>query len=331
MPRLAFRLAAAFLAFLAGLGAEQFVRVSRSQLDERRTTSAPPTNHPLEQATASTSRSGVNVPQADSVTGTVASLHQIKTIEDFGIPSAARPLLTRLKHQIRDVIAETINAKGNESLPPESLRRTVWDQLATRGVTIEQPRDGTIDEDSIESSYSFGEVYDIEIQKPNSSPELLAVTTTLQIPCGSDSSLYVFQRSDQPWKLVLAQEANDYAEVSGAQGIFSYAISPAETDNNFFVVTVNVNPWCTSNWQSIRYSVLRIGLGAYQPRMLVSGEQTIYLGVGPPPYRLEVGRKWFSITFEGDSSDAEVMNGINSRKHVVKYMILGDRARRVRS
>ena len=331
MSRLAFRLVAAFLAFLIGLGAEQFVRFSRSQPVERLTKSAPPANLPLEQETGSTSGTCSNGSQADSLVSTIACLHQIKTSEDFSVPLAAQPLLTRLKHQIRDLIAETINAEGNKSSSPELLRKTLWDHLATRGVTIEQSRDGDIDEGSIESGYSFGEVYDIEVQRPAGHPDLIAITTTLEIPCGRDSSLYVFQRTIQQWKLVLAQEANDYDEISGAQGLFSYAISPADTENNLFVVTANVTPWCSSNWQGIRYSVVRIGSSAYQPWLLVGAEQTIYLGVEPPPYRLEVGRKWFSITFDGDASDVEIMNGINSRKHVVKYMVDGDRARRVSS
>jgi hypothetical protein len=225
------------------------------------------------------------------------------------------------------LIAETINAPGSQSQAAESLRGALWDELATRGVKVERLKDGPLNEDDRDNN-SFGEVVDVQVQRPPGH-DLITVTTTLAIPCGNDTSLYVFQRKDNKWILALAQEANEYENISGAQGSFDYAISPADTKGNFFVVTVNVNPWCSSNWQAIRYSAMEISSTAYQPRLLAAGEETIYLGVDPPIYKLEVARKWFSITFEGNSSGAGVANGFNSRLHVLKYSIKEERAIRV--
>lgn len=329
MSRLAFRIAAALLTFFFGLGAEQIVRLSRSQPVDHPITIAPRIERPLAPGTVAMTVTCSDQLQIDTIAGTVARLHQIKAVDDGEVPSAARPLLTSLKHQLRDLISESIIGQSNESQSPASLRRTLWDQLTARGVTIEQSRDGDGAEDFRESTHSLGDVYDIDVQRPAEHHDLITVTTTLAIPCGRDASLYVFQRKDNKWILVLAQEANDYENISGAQGLFHYAISSADTNDNFFVVTVNVNPWCTSNWQAIRYTALRIGATAYQPWLLAAGEETIYLGVEPPIYRLEVGKKWFSISFEGNSSNADIANGINSRKHVVKYSIQEERARRV--
>jgi hypothetical protein len=163
-------------------------------------------------------------------------------------------------------------------------------------------------------------VYSINFQRPAGRSDLIAVTTMLGVTCGDDTSLYIFRRVETGWKLILAQEANDFALVSGAQGMFSYDIS-AQDSKDFYVVTVNVNPWCTSNWQSIRYSALRIGRDAYEPVVLAKGEETIYIGVDPPVYQLVVRPKSFSISFAGEGSDTDIMNGITSRTHVIQYKI----------
>jgi hypothetical protein len=263
---------------------------------------------------------------ANSLRQTVASLHEIKEY-DSDVPPAARPLLTRFKHQIRDLIAHTLSAYGVQ-INPADVRRIVWDQLSAEGVIVEQPREGAPSEDWLEGDHSYGDVYDVQAEMPTGHPELLAVITTLEIPCGRDSSLYIFRHDQSEWKLILAREANEYDQVNGAQGLFSYKISQGSGDN-FYVLTANVNPWCTSNWQDIRYAALRPGPGPYEPQVMAAGEETIYLGVDPPLYELVVQPKWFSISFVGESSSAELREGINSRRHVVKYLIKQGRATRV--
>src|SRR5262249_7368468 len=148
--------------------------------------------------------------------------------------------------------------------------------------------------------YVYGDVYDIRIQQPEAHPDLLAVTTTIGVCCGDDTSFYLFKRENAEWRLVLAQEANDYDEIDGAQGRFTLAISPPDKQGKFFVVTANVNPWCTSNWQSLRYQVLRIGQSAYEPQILLSEKGTIYLAVDNPVYELKVQRNRFFLKFYGD-------------------------------
>src|SRR5687768_7988903 len=55
-----------------------------------------------------------------SVVSTIAELRQIKTDSyDTSIPLAAKPLLTSLKHQIRDLIHSELNAGGGRRVEPE--------------------------------------------------------------------------------------------------------------------------------------------------------------------------------------------------------------------
>jgi hypothetical protein len=78
-------------------------------------------------------------------------------------------------------------------------------------------------------------------------------------------------------------EKNDYHSISGGRRIFEFGVSWLDENKDFFIVTASVNPWCTSNWRAITYRVLRCGPQPYEPSVLLSRKQTIYLGAEDPP------------------------------------------------
>jgi hypothetical protein len=273
--------------------------------------------------------------EAALVAQTVERLREIKTGQfDTKIPPAAKPLLTRLKHQLRDVVIETINQKSEREGTPQLLQEVILVQLKAAGVNVQKREEVVYSENYFQKPYAYGDIFGITIEQPAGHPELLVATTTLGICCGEDTSFYVFKKDNGYWKLILLQESNAYDEVSGAQGMFQYAISPLDDKSDFFVVTANVNPWCTSNWQSIRYKVLRVGPSAYQPRIILSDEDTIYLGEDPP-YQLHVEGNAFSLSFASDEFMDRMNNGEElsedeiASSHVVKYRIDGNSAVRV--
>lgn len=144
-------------------------------------------------------------------------------------------------------------------------------------------------------------LYDITIKRPHECLDLIAVTTTIGVLCGADTSLYLFKYEGKNWKLILASEANDYDLISGAQGNFEFGVSWPDRSGEFFVVTASVNPWCTSNWQAITYRVLRPGPRPYEARELLDRKKIIWL-IDDPPYRLNVRDTGFTLSFhDGDS------------------------------
>src|SRR3989440_1363141 len=74
----------------------------------------------------SRSQQGVNKIESGSLADTVASLHQISA-DDYKVPLEARPLLARLKHQIRDLISQTLSTTSTEQSNSVALRTRVWD------------------------------------------------------------------------------------------------------------------------------------------------------------------------------------------------------------
>lgn len=317
MRKLIFRFTVALLCFSLGLASTRLTAPLRSLR----------TRQSLADNKAAASILGPSAPaqaRAASIAETIASLRKIKTGQFEGkVPRAAKPLLTRLKHQLRAYISDTINAEEGLHAAPQDFQRRILTGLLESGIRIQSWEEVAYSEGYFQQPYSYGDIYDITVAQPDGHPELLVATTTLGICCGEDTSLYVFKREGTAWRLVLAQEANGYDEVSGGQGLFQYAISPTDAAGAFFVITANVTPWCSSNWQTLRYSILRVGPDPYQPRTYLNNEETIFLN-DDPPYKLEVKENGFRLEFDGECSSAEIMDGQVARKHVIDGHVIGE-------
>ena len=263
--------------------------------------------------------------QTDSFRAAIEQLRAINTRErgypTGDVPPTAQRLLPVFKEGLRKRIMSTLNAHAASS--PDVLRTFLLADLAAEGVEPFSAQE-------FENNYNpdannFGYLYEIEVRQPTRHPNLLAVVTNISVPCGSDSSLNVFQREGAVWKLILVSEANGYTEVSGAQGRFQFAVSPASDNGGWFVVTANVNPWCSSNWQQLRYQVLRPGDSPKHAEVLLDESHVIFLGVDQP-YRLTIHPKGFQLHLVGyQSLDSDLM----TRPHIRKYEVEGTKVTRV--
>lgn len=260
---------------------------------------------------------------------TVGSLRLIHTDSlDADIPVAAKPLLTTLKHQLRDFIANRLRFEKRQVSTQQIQARAIVD-LSDFGL-IDDEEGSVFDRDQFEKGYDYGDIETITVTRPHYCVDLIAVTTTLGICCGADTSLYLFKYEEGEWKLNLADETNDYERIDGARRLFEFGVSWPDENNDVFVVTASVNPWCTSNWQSITYRVLRCGPAPYEPRVLLSRAQTIYLSAEDPPFRLEVADSAFTLRFYGDKYERFEADGgedntdEESIKELVRYRLEGD-------
>ena len=220
----------------------------------------------------------------------------------------------------------TLDAYATETKSLTDVRSALQVELKRQGVVPEKEDIVVVSDDYDESGYIYGSIHEIAIYKPTDHRDLIGVTTTIGVCCGADTSFYLFRRQGQKWDLIpMAQEANDYETVNGAQGKFRYAISPPSDSGQFFVVTKNVNPWCTSNWQSIHYQVMRQGQSAYEPKILLKQKESIYLGTDIDGY-IMVSPTGFSIEFKAQQ---KLDSGVLTRHHVVAYQVRGDQVQRV--
>jgi len=264
------------------------------------------------------------------VAGTVASLRQIHTDSmDPDIPVAAKPLLTALKHQLRDLIANRLRFEKRQVSTQQLQARAIVD-LSELGLIDNEEGSVIVDASYVDRGYDYGDIERITVTRPHYDFDVIAVTTTVGICCGEDTSLYLFKYENEEWRLWLADEKNDYDRIDSAHGLFEFGLSWPDENKDYFVVTASVNPWCTSNWQSITYRVLRPGPAPYEPRVLLSRKETIYLGAGDPPFRLEVDDSSFRLWFYGDKLSDFVSKGAEGDpdeeniKELVRCRVKGD-------
>ena len=242
---------------------------------------------------------------------TIESLHRVPVEDlDTDVPEAVRPLLTQLKHELRELVAARLGTAGDR--PAAALQAELVAALRQAGVHLGETK----------AKSPYGDVLDLQLERPPAHPGLLAVTITLDVMCGADSSLYVFRREAAGWTLILAQESNGYDTVAGAQNLFDSSFSPPRPGEGWFVLVSGVNAWCTSNWQSLRFKVLRPGASPDEPKVILSSSQTIF----GTDYKARIERGVVALAFQGDMSlDIDLM----IREHSVRYRVQGDRATRV--
>lgn len=212
---------------------------------------------------------------------------------DLTTAEAAR--ITRVKHEVRDAVAAALQSEGD---------------------AVHAQRQFT------EASRAF-EGVEVRFRDVEGHPELIAVTTAIDIPCGADTSLYLFRLESEGWRLILARESNGYRRIGGALDMFRFAVSPSDANGDFFVVTANVNPWCSSSWQMLRFDVRRPGADPYASRVLFSGNESIYLD---SDYELKVGPDDVRLQWRAAQS---LDLGLHNREHVRHLSVCGDRVERI--
>jgi hypothetical protein len=260
-------------------------------------------------------------PSSSSLAVAMMKLHQIRVKElDTDVPVAAQPLLTKVKQELCGLIEDTLNHHDLRGVDPQGMRARIVSRLKSMGITIAEPPTADM-EAAPNTARPFGTLLGLTLAVPDGYPNLLVATTTLSIPCGEDSSLYLFDRQSDGWKLILAQEANDYDSISDAQGSLGYAVGPADGGQPFFVVMASVSPWCTSNWQGIRYTVMRPGKTANEPVILFSTTDTIYLG-NAERYRMAATPDGFMVEFESSAPDNS--DDVSAKKRI-EYRVRGNK------
>jgi len=220
---------------------------------------------------------------------------------EWQVPAQARGLLTELKHELRDSFTETL-ASATESSGLE-LKSRFEQSIRNAGVPLGDPlqpnRVYDADDPVLQRvlAHPYGIVEEVDVQRVQG---LVIMTTRLGIVCGSDSSLYVFERTAGGWRRTLEIESNGYKEISGALGSFDWKLGGGSKPGDWFVVEADVNPWCSSNWQQLRWKAVRPGPQPDRPRIISERNETIYLGVDEP-YRIEADANGFRIVWSGDN------------------------------
>lgn len=273
-------------------------------------------------APASAERGAACSPGASAAAGAAvrsarAELSEIALEDDDSrVPPAASLRIERVKDRLRDYVRAEM-ACAPDSPVPEKLAAA----LAARGGAFAgaQPSpDGDVAPDR------HGDVLAYEVSSVDSHPDMMAVVARLGIHCGTDSMLMLYRRTASGWREAMVRRAAPYSEVKGGWGDLRFAVSPKDSRGHWFVATVSITPWCTSAWQGMPYELARPGPAPDRPNVFFRGKNTIYLGDDSDlVVRSEANA--FELRHDGSSLDPDIL----VRRHVRRYSIAGESARRV--
>lgn len=246
-------------------------------------------------APASAQEKGIEENKCRSISQINGDLSKIRVkAMESDISPSVNSLFSELKHALLNLISETMNDNSLRWKSAAELKKILISQLNSEGMKLPN------NDEEEKAEYSYDQYQNIGVDKPPHHDNLLVVTASLWVMCGQDTSFYIFKKERGKWDLILAEEARNYKDILGAHSRFGYSISPPDRKGQFYVVTANVNPWCTSNWQGLRYTVYRPGQSPYNPKVLLKKEATIYLGIDPPIYKIQTKADRFRLEFNGD-------------------------------
>lgn len=252
-----------------------------------------------------------NTPDQDSsISRTVQDLRQISPPGgegDTDVPVTARALLAQLKHQLRDLIASVLSSQVETGITSTVLSDAVTKELAKDGIRVEGRA----------CRHAYGCISGISVKRLSVDPELLVATTTLDVPCAEDTSLYVFERQGARSRLRLSAESDGYRQTWGAQDNLQYAfVAPSGEGGPWSVVIAYMRSGCTSIWRGVRLSVLRPTGAPDRPQTILSQHENVNLSTFP--FALTAKGDTFELNFGGNFLlDAPLV----SRRHIVKYRV----------
>lgn len=231
------------------------------------------------------------------------------------VPPRAGRRIEALKDRMRDFV-RTMMACAPTSVEPAALAAA----MEQRGGVS----DGTTGDAVPPSDDRHGSLVAFEVSRVEGHPELLAVVATLTIKCGSDSMLILYRRTPYGWRETMVRRSEPYSEVRGGWGDLRFAVSPKDSQGNWFVATASTTPWCTSAWQGMPYELARTGPAPDRPKVFFRGKSSIYLG-NESDLLLRAEQDAVEIRHDGASLDPDIL----IRRHVRRYAVTGETARRV--
>jgi hypothetical protein len=230
-------------------------------------------------------------------------------------PRGATPQLTVAKHQLLDWLDSRLGSLSRE-VDSLELQRNLNIELRDAGLSCE----GSVKSPCPDWTLA-GFAGRVAI---NWRAAFLVVTAGMGIECGYDESAYVFSWNGQKWVRVWQNEQNTYTkEGYKPQTLESVLISPYNRANDYLVLTLGSESWCSSNWHDVYYRAFRLGPDQ-EAHPLVSGSEWTAVGFREPPILGSISNDDVLIEYLRPSIDT----GILTREAVFHYEIRHDQVRR---
>jgi hypothetical protein len=226
----------------------------------------------------------------------------------------ATPALTDVKHELRDWVESRMKPL-DQTGETSALQKDLNSDLRAAGLVCGwDPTDKRCPE-----RLQLGYLSTIEFRRAGN---LLTLITGVGILCGFDDSAYLYGWSEtEGWHRVWQTEQDSYTETAyKPQNIDSVQVSPSTTANDYLVLTLGTQPWCSSNWRSVYYRVFRSSNAESKP--LVDGDEYAFVEAG---IQGNITATDVTVEFSVGSIDP----GIHSRGAIRHYLIDHEHVTRV--
>ena len=110
---------------------------------------------------------------------------------------------------------------------------------------------------------------------PLAAPRRLAVDVTWGMPCGTDTTTWLFEPRAGHWALILVDEAPNFDADN-----HEVAIVGSATPGDVYLFSASTPVWCTSVWSALRYKVLAPGATPTTPTNRFAAEASANRGCG---------------------------------------------------
>jgi hypothetical protein len=150
----------------------------------------------------------------------------------------------------------------------------------------------------------------------------LILQTGIGIECGFDESAYIYSWSEEGWRRVWQTEQNTYTEKAyKPQTIHSVLISPYNRANDYVVLTLGSQPWCSSALHDVYYRAFRLGPDS-EARPLVEGAELARIDDDPPIQG--------SVTVNDVLVEFSIVGGVGGGYQAVRHFRIDqDKVRRI--
>ncbi|WP_438035362.1 hypothetical protein [Sorangium sp. So ce204] len=224
-------------------------------------------------------------------------------------PAGAPALLRALKAELRGVVGRALDAVEGA---PAAARARAMAELGRLGVRPagEERR--------------WGSLLDLRVERPAAHPELRVALLTLAVPCGEDSSLYVFERGRAGFRLALAHES-DPSERTSEGNRLSYGFLPGRPKGRWALAVSSAESSCVSLWRTLTTRVLLEGSDPLHPRAAFANSLRFHMPAG---YTLAVSAGGFTLRWTGDPTFLPWYPRWDAL--AARYTVEGDSVRRAR-
>lgn len=236
---------------------------------------------------------------------------------DEAVPPAASAAIETVKDRIVAFVTGAMRC-----VAPNASAARVQRLLASRGDAFVDRAHYTAD--NYPDRHGDGLAY--EVARPAGHSGLLSVMARLQIECGDDGVLMLFEsaRGGSGWRLAMLRRSPPYRGIEGAYGEFRFAVSPPDRQGRWYLATSRIPPWCTSAWRSLDYDLSRPGPAPERPHIFFSRNVGNYLG-NDRGGSLRAEPYLFQVRHDGSIANSDIL----VRRHVETYAVRGDEVRRI--